>query len=186
MRLLVACRLAGLSALGAHYAGVKWRAQYEATQRSRASRRSRGCFRPQGDRDASARIVPREPRRSNPWLAAGGRRAWPRPVQGACGPKGEGRTLNAKAEILGPRKEPKSAWAAALVFPPAATRRRRASACPKTMARPSSRPLGAPPRQGDRFQRQAKPTVSRADRLGGLFGFTCKARDRAAGEGLRG
>ena len=25
--MLVACRLAGLSALGAHYAGVKWRAQ---------------------------------------------------------------------------------------------------------------------------------------------------------------
>ena len=29
--MLVACRLAGLSALGAHYAGVKWRAQCEAT-----------------------------------------------------------------------------------------------------------------------------------------------------------
>ena len=29
--MLVACRLAGLSALGAHYAGVKWRAQCDAT-----------------------------------------------------------------------------------------------------------------------------------------------------------
>jgi hypothetical protein len=31
--MLVACRLAGLSALDAHYAGVKWRTQCGATQR---------------------------------------------------------------------------------------------------------------------------------------------------------
>ena len=33
--MLVACRLAGLSALEAHYAGVRARTQFGATQRSR-------------------------------------------------------------------------------------------------------------------------------------------------------
>ena len=31
--MLVACRLAGLSALGAHYAGVKWRAMRAGVRR---------------------------------------------------------------------------------------------------------------------------------------------------------
>ena len=43
--MLVACRLAGLSALGAHYAGVKWRAMRGDAQRSRnkPTRQRRTC-----------------------------------------------------------------------------------------------------------------------------------------------
>ena len=46
--MLVACRLAGLSALGTHYAGVKWRATRDGRLRPKPS------FRGSADRGRSA------------------------------------------------------------------------------------------------------------------------------------
>ena len=40
--MLIACRLAGLSALGAHYAGVKWRANARPTQTAPSVRAGNG------------------------------------------------------------------------------------------------------------------------------------------------
>ncbi len=92
--MLVACRLAGLSALEGHYAGLNASAQFGPTRAGLASKPSRHARNHAPLADPAGRLPSSSPLRrpaaprlpASGFVAASDSRAWGKPATAACGP----------------------------------------------------------------------------------------------------